>query len=256
MIPRPSLAATLAAALVCAVALPRDAHAQSKADVFAGKIPPVSGQLYRKAGRVEVTATGNLSLNDAFFTKYFGGVKAGYHFSEHLSAAVHGAGGIAVKTGSAVTCTATAGCSDASDAAMRQVPGRIRWLAGVEGAWSPVYGKLNVVSEKVAHFDLSVFAGPDLIAYDEVMFQGDSLALGSGDPKLATTIGGHAGIGVRVFFAEWLAARLEVKDYVYLAKVPENPADAARGTKNDLQHQIFAELGVSFFLPTRNRPLR
>jgi outer membrane beta-barrel protein len=255
MIPRPSLAAALVAALVCAAALPRDAHAQSKADVFAGKIPPVSGQLYRKAGRFEVTASGNLSLNDAFFTKYFGGVKAGYHFSEHLSAAVHGASGTAVKSGSAVTCTASGGCGDASDAAMRQVPGRIRWLAGLEGAWSPVYGKLNVLSERVAHFDLSVFAGPDVIAYDEVMFQADSLALG-GDPKVETTIGGHAGLGVRLFFAQWLAARLEVKDYVYIAKVPQNPADAARGTKNDLQHQLFAELGVSFFLPTRNRPLR
>lgn len=255
MIPRPSLAAALVA-LSCAAAFPRDAHAQSKADAFAGKIPPVSGQLYRKAGRLEVTATGNLSLNDAFFRKYFGGVKAGYHFSEHLSASVHGAGGIAQKGGSAVTCTATGGCVDASDAALHQVPGRIRWLAGVEAAWSPVYGKLNVLSEKVAHFDLSVFAGPDVIAYDEVMFQADALALGSGDPKVTTTIGGHAGLGVRLFFTQWLAARLEVKDYIYVAKVPENPADAARGTKNDLQHQIFAELGVSFFLPTRNRPIR
>ena len=55
---------------------PSAAAAQSKSDAFAGKIPPVSGQLYRKAGRFEVTATGNLSLNDAFFTKYFGGAEA------------------------------------------------------------------------------------------------------------------------------------------------------------------------------------
>ena len=84
--------------------------AQSKADAFAGKIPPVSGQLYRKAGRFELTAMGNLSLNDAFFTKYFGGAKVGYHFTEHLSAAVHGAGGLAVKSNSAVVCSATRGC--------------------------------------------------------------------------------------------------------------------------------------------------
>lgn len=251
---RPSTAALALAALACA-ALPGAAHGQSKADAFAGKIPPVSGQLYRKAGRFELTATGNLSLNDAFFNKYFGGLKAGYHFTEHFSLAAHAAGGTATKSGSAVVCTASAGCVSATDAMMRQVPGRIRWVAGAEAAWSPIYGKLNVLAQKVAHFDLSIMAGPDVIAYDEVMFEADALALG-GDPKVTTTFGGHAGLGVRIFFAQWLAARLELKDYVYVAKVPSNPADASRGRTNDLQNQLFAEIGLSFFLPTRNNPVR
>lgn len=249
---RPTAAALALAALACA-ALPGAVHAQSKADAFAGKIPPVSGQLYRKAGRLELTATGNLSLNDAFFNKYFGGLKAGYHFTEHLSAGVHASGGAATKSGSAVVCTASAGCSAATDAMMRQVPGRIRWIAGAELAWSPVYGKLNVLAQKVAHFDLSILAGPDVVAYDEVLFEGDALA---GDPKVSTTFGGHAGLGVRIFLAQWVAARFEVKDYVYVAKVPANPAEPSRGRTSDLQNQIFAEFGLSFFLPTGNRPVR
>lgn len=241
---RTSLAVTCAAFLGAVV--PFAAAAQSKADVFAGKIPPVSGQLYRKAGRVEVTATGNLSLNDAFFTKYFGGVKLGYHLSESLSAAVHAAGGAAVKSGSSVVCSASRGCVDANEEMLRQVPGRIRWLIGAEAAWSPVYGKLNVVSEQVAHFDVSVLAGPDLIAYDEVLAKDDALS----SPGIATTVGGHVGLGVRLFFTESIAARLEVKDYLYAVKVPN------AGAGNDLQNQLFAEIGISVFLPLRNRPLR
>jgi outer membrane beta-barrel protein len=240
---RTSLAAV--AALACA-ALPPDAAAQSKSDAFAGKIPPVSGQLYRKAGRFEVTATGNLSLNDAFFTKYFGGLKLGYHFSESFSAAVHGAAGAAVQSGSAVVCSASTGCAEANEVMLRQVPGRIRWLAGAEAAWAPVYGKLNVLSEQVAHFDLSVFAGPDLIAYDTVLAK----AAAASSPAIATSIGGHVGLGLRVFFTPSIAARLEVKDYVYAVKVPNV------GSGSDLQNQLFAELGLSFFLPTRNRALR
>jgi outer membrane beta-barrel protein len=245
MTPRTHLAAAVAAALSCA-ALPSAAAAQTKADAFAGKIPPVSGQLYRKAGRVEVTATGNLSLNDAFFTKYFGGVKLGYHFTESLSAAVHAAGGAAVQTGSAVTCSASKGCADADAEMLRQVPGRIRWIAGAEAAWAPVYGKLNVFSEQVAHFDLSVFAGPDLVAYDEVL----SSDAAAGSAGTATSVGGHLGVGVRLFFREWIAARLELKDYVYAVNVPNT------GSGSDLQNQIFAEIGVSFFLPARNRAIR
>ncbi len=240
---RTSLAAV--AALACA-ALPPAAAAQSKSDAFAGKIPPVSGQLYEKAHRFEVTATGNLSLNDAFFTKYFGGLKLGYHFTESLSAAVHAAGGAAVKSGSAVVCSASTGCADANEVMLRQVPGRIRWIAGAEAAWAPVYGKLNVMSEQVAHFDLSVFAGPDLIAYDTVLAKADAASA----PAMATSVGGHVGLGVRVFFTPSIAARLELKDYVYAVKVPNI------GSGSNLQNQLFAELGVSFFLPTRNRALR
>ncbi len=68
-----SRALALAAALV-SVGAAFPAAAQSKADAFAGKIPPISGQLYRKAGRFELTPTVNLSLNDAFYDKLFGGL--------------------------------------------------------------------------------------------------------------------------------------------------------------------------------------
>jgi outer membrane beta-barrel protein len=240
------------AALLAALAAPAPAAAQSKSDAFAGKIPPISGQLFRKAGRFELTASGNLSLNDAFFSKYFGGAKLGYHFTEWLSLSVHAAGGATAHTGSATVCTKDGGCVDVTDAMMFQVPGRMRWVAGGELAWSPIYGKLNVLSERVAHFDLSLLAGADVIAHDEVLGTraAAELEVGGGAPGTATTVGGHLGLGARLFLAEWLALRLEVKDYIYSVQVPNNRAGS------DLQNQIFTEVGLSFFLPFRNRALR
>jgi outer membrane beta-barrel protein len=238
--------------LLAAAALPGAARAQSKSDAFAGKIPPVSGQLYRKAGRLELAVTGNLSLNDAFFRKYFGGAKLAWHFTESASAAVYASGGWATRSGSAVVCTASAGCSDAGETQLRQVPGRIRRIVGLELGWSPVYGKLNVLSERVAHFDLSVLLGPDLVTHEEVLSRAaaDALALAGGEPATQNAFGGHVGLGARIFLAEWVAARLEVKDYLYVVKVPNN------GTGGDLQNQLFTELGFSFFLPPRNRAIR
>jgi outer membrane beta-barrel protein len=241
----------LALLVLVAALLPGGAAAQTKADAFAGKIPPVSGQLYRKAGRLELAATGNLSLNDAFFTKYFGGVKLGYHFTESFSGAVHGSAGAASQGGSTVVCSAAAGCRDASEAQLQQVPGRIRAIAGAELAWSPIYGKLNVLAEKVAHFDLSIIAGPDVIFHEEVLSREQVELLGaSASPATKTAIGGHVGLAARVFLREWMAARLEVKDYVYAVKVPN------AGSGSDVQNQLFTEIGVSFFFPTRNRPTR
>jgi outer membrane beta-barrel protein len=133
------------------------------------------------------------------------------------------------------------------------VPGRIRMIVGAEGAWTPVYGKLNVLAEQVAHFDLSILLGPDLVVHDKIVSQQEAaiLAANGETPASESSIGGHAGVAARLFLAEWLALRLEVKDYVYGVKVPNN---AAVGT--DVQNQLFAELGFSFFFPTRNRAVR
>jgi outer membrane beta-barrel protein len=236
-----SLTAALAALALAATASPAAAQS-TKGDAFAGKIPPVSGQLYQKAGRFELTPTANISLNDAFYTKYFGGAKATYHFTEHWAAGIQGAGGATVQTSSAVVCSPTKGCNNADATAMRQVPGRIRWMLGAEGAWSPVYGKLNVFSEQAAHVDLSILAGPDLIAYDEVLSKADA-ALRA--PGVSTSVGGHVGLGMRLFVSRSFAVRLEVKDYIYAVNVP----NGAIGS--DVQNQLFAEIGVSYFLPGR-----
>ena len=241
-----SLALALAAA-------PRPAAAQSsKADAFAGKIPPVSGQLFRKAGRLELTASGDLSLNDAFFTKYFGGLEAGYHLTESLALSLRASGGLATRSGSAVVCAASSGCTSATETMLRQVPGRIRGVAALGLAWSPVYGKLNVLAEKVAHFDLAVLAGADLVARDEVLSKTDAelLAVDGGSPKLETSYGFHVGLGAHLFVSEFMAVRLQIKDLVYFVKVPNN------GPGKDWQNQLFTELGLSFFFPTHNRAQR
>jgi outer membrane beta-barrel protein len=234
------------------LALPALAAAQSKSDAFAGKIPPVSGQLFRTAGRLELTLGGALSINDAFFTKYFGSAKLTYHLGEFWSIGAHAAGGAAVQTNSAVLCSSSTGCNDAGDRQLWQVPGHINAIVGLEGAWTPVYGKLNVLAEGVGHFDLSILAGPDFIFYDEVLSRDDAAKLeaSGGTPGTASTLGGHFGLGARLFLAQWCALRFEAKDYVYAVEVPNN------GSEKDVQNQIFTELGFSFFFPTANRPVR
>ncbi|HTN52760.1 MAG TPA: outer membrane beta-barrel domain-containing protein [Anaeromyxobacter sp.] len=246
----------LAGAALTALALaatPAPARGQSKGDAFAGRIPPVSSYLYRKAGRFEVTLSGNLSLNDAFVSKYFGGVKVGYHLTEFFSVSGQVQAGTTSRTGSAQVCRSNQGCSPASPDQLWQVPGHLDLVAGVEAAWSPVYGKLNIASEKVVHFDLSLLGGVDWISYQEVVSsaQAADLVAAGQTPGNKGTIGGHVGLGVRLFFTEAIAARLELKDYIYAVAVPN--WQEGGGARKDVQNQLFAELGVSVFFPFQNR---
>lgn len=242
---RHALAALALAAVVAAAFAPRAASA-SKADAFEGKIQPVSGQLYRKAGRLELTLGGDRSLNDAFFVKYFGDVKLGYHFNEALSLSAHAAFGGTTPTSSTTVCPTGQGCRDATEAELRQVPGRVRSILGAEVAWAPIYGKLNTFSEKVAHIDLALLGGVDWISHDEVL---DATAAAAGAPKAVSTVGFHVGLGARVFLSETFAVRIDLKDYVYGVRVPNG--DPPNGI--DMQNQLFAEVGVSVFFPFSNR---
>jgi outer membrane beta-barrel protein len=227
----------MAIAAALALAAP-GAGRGSEADAFENKVPPISGQLYMKAGRFELTPTLNLSVNDPFFAKYFGGLKLDYHLTESWSVGVTGAAGASSPTGSASICQANQGCAKPTDAQLYQVPGRIRSMAGAEVAWSPVYGKLNVLSEVPVHFDLSIMAGPDWISFDEVLSAVD--AGSNKTPGKVSAIGGHLGLGMRLFLSRLMALRLEVKDYVY-------KADIGNLGKSQLQSQLFVEMGLSFF---------
>jgi outer membrane beta-barrel protein len=224
--------------LVALLAAPRGAAAAAPADAFGGRIPPVSGRLYSKAGKLELTPVANVSVNDAFFSKYLFGAKVGWHLSESLALSGSFTTGVASATGSTTVCTANEGCRPAAPAQLYQVPGFIRSIGAAEVAFSPVYGKLNVFAQRVVHFDLSLLAGADWIRHREVLSAVEANA--GRAPGTRSAIGGHLGVGARAFFLRFMALRLEVKDVVYSVPV--------RG-ESKLQHQLLTELGVSFFLP-------
>jgi outer membrane beta-barrel protein len=229
------------AALLAALASVAPARA-SEADAFENKIPPISGQLYPKSGRIELTAGGSLSVNDPFYTKTFGSLKLTYHLSEFLSAGVHAAGGPVSVTGSTTICPANQGCRPADSVQLRQVPGKIQWLAGVDLAFAPVYGKLNLLAEMPVHFDLALILGPDYVTYQKAV---DAQAAHA-EPGNTSSLGAHVGLGMRFFLTSFLGLRFEVRDYFYRAEI------GLLG-KTQLQQQLFVDLGVSFFFPTSVR---
>ena len=238
--------ALLAALLLLAALRPTPARAGNKADAFEGKIQPISGQLYLKAGRLELTPLVLLSVNDAFFNKYFGGLRATYHLGETWSVGGSFSGGTTTRTGSATVCPAGQGCHPASAAELYQVPGKLLWVAALEGSWSPIYGKLNVLAERVAHFDMSLVLGVDLVGHEQVLSSDEAIRLGL-TPASKVALGGHVGLGARFFLSDAVALRLEFRDLLYQVTVP-NRAGSGQGAA-DLQNQLFTELGVSVFFP-------
>jgi outer membrane beta-barrel protein len=224
-------------ALAALAAAPAPARG-SEADAFEGKVAPVSGQLYRKAGRVELGPTVGLSLNDAFFSKVLVGGGLAWHPLEWLFVGGSYAAAFSSTTGSTQVCPVNQACRPATASELDAVPGEVKARVAAEVGFAPVYAKVAVLAETVAHFDLAFVVGGDRITYREVVSMPGQAA------RDAKAFGAHAGLGARIFLAEWGALRVEVKDVLY--RVP------VQGEQR-LQQQLVLDIGISVFLPPGNR---
>jgi outer membrane beta-barrel protein len=205
------------------------------------RIKPVSGNLFLKAGRFEISPAASVSVRDAFFTKFGFGGSLTYHFTETLAFGARGAYAIDTIAGSAQICTVNAAdrtrtCRPPTYAELDGVaPGQITLLGAADLQWAPIYGKLSVLAEQFLHFDIYAIAGGAAILYRGPPDSGTTT------PVVRFSPGLNVGAGMRFFLNRWLTVRGELRDMVYAERIV--------GDKSSLRNQLMFELGISIFIP-------
>jgi outer membrane beta-barrel protein len=211
------------------------------------RIPPVSGHLFLKKHRFEISPAIATSLKDAFYTKYVFGLSAAYHIDEAF--AINARFGYSVPTvsGAAQICVPAGvpgvapGCSQPSmDTLQGVAPGAITLLGGADLEWAPLYGKIALVSETFAHFDIYGILGASAVQYTGPRAAGQTTG---GTPTF--TGGANVGVGMRFFLNHWLAIRAELRDLIYAENV-----NVPTPNQTSVRNQLFFELGFSMFIPT------
>ena len=224
-------------ALCALVFLPSLATAQSvrkgkRGDELEDRIPAVSGPLFLKAGRHELSPLLSLSLADAFRQKLAGGLAYTYHVQEAFALSARGAYTLLDRDAGAVqVCPTQDSCSGPGDAALDGLPGNLTLLATLSGEVSPLYGKLNIIAEKVLHFDVFGSVGVGVVGYKSA---------GGGDAAIGLAF--PLAVGQRFFIGRWFALRLEFSDLLY--------TQVDSGGDRHLRGQVSFTLGFSFFFPT------
>jgi outer membrane beta-barrel protein len=234
----PTLLALLAALALPASALGAQPSAQEPENEgqkavpidLEDKMPPVSGRLFLKNGRFEISPTLSASLADAFFQKYSGGLKLNYHLVESISVGLFATYSLNTPSSVVSVCKPDGSCKGPELAELTDVPGKLGMMAGVDVAWAPMYGKFSLFAEKVLHFDLAFVGGLSAVQY-QVPGGANAFA-----------IGGHFGVGQRYFITPNLTLRVELRDYVYNAQTVK-----LGNSSSKLQNQIMFELGLSYF---------
>ena len=135
-----------------------------------------------------------------------------------------------------------------------------QWNANANITYVPAYGKFAGFGDFIFHYDFFVLAGGGAISTRPLAVIDPDNRTFSFQPKPDI----HLGAGLRIFFNRWLAAVLEVSDYIYPEQL-ENPTIAlgldSTGKPNAQNsttwlapgsywtNNVQAQLGLSIFLP-------
>jgi outer membrane beta-barrel protein len=206
------------------------------------RIPPVTGHTFLMAKRFELAPTFSFSFRDAFWTKYVLGATATYHFTETLGAVLRGGYAIKKVSGAAEICPPGESCRKPTKEELDgKGPGQINLLGSLDVEWAPLYGKISLLAEGFAHFNLYLVAGPMVVQYQAPK---DGGLPGS---EAAWAVGGEVGLGMRFIFNRWMALRFELRDGIYREKT--TGATQTAGAKYQIRNQLFFDIGLSFFFP-------
>jgi len=258
-----SLLTTLATLLVAAVLVPDFARAD---DVVERVV--VRNRKYTTWKKFEVTPTIGFSLTNRFLSHTNFQLGLAYNFSETL--ALEGRGGFNMGSLTDVGEQARDGIlgrySSGPTATISDIPDMwsMEWQALLMPRWTPIYGKLNLVTELPIHFQAYLTAGGgaaglkrESIAYCQA---GGNAVGDCADGLLAeekTSWLGAFGGGMRFFVSDMVLLRLELLDFIHpdeyrtdfvletvAAEQPGSDPQAGR-VETGLTHVLMFNLGAS-----------
>jgi len=127
-----------------------------------------------------------------------------------------------------------------------------RWNANLNFTYTPIIGKFSGFGDFIFQYDAYVVGGVGVISTRPIpVIDPDNRAF-----NWTTNIAFNAGLGLHIFFNRWLAATLEVRDYVFNDKLEntnivvgseQNPSTWYGETQ--LTNNVQAQLGIALFFP-------
>ncbi len=140
------------------------------------------------------------------------------------------------------------------------------WNAALNLTYVPAYGKFAGFGDFIFQYDAYIVAGGGMISTKPIPVFDPDYRNFSYKSKPA----GNIGIGLRIFFYRWMAAILELRDYIYQEELEniysgdDTGGANCNGTVPGLSHAdqrywicqkkltnaVQAQVGLSFFLPT------
>jgi outer membrane beta-barrel protein len=224
------------------------------------EIYAVQQQYVLKGGRVEIQPYFSITLNDQFVSHNAPGLSLNYYITQVLAVGLNGNWYDGLNADSDFNFQNRRAARIAVPLNDYQFSGDLNFT------YVPMYGKFAGFGDFIFHYDAFIDGGLGILrSKPEAVIDPDNRKF-----DWNNDLNFDVGIGLRIFFNRWLAAVLEVRDYMYVEKIesisvangapvtdpksplygnsPLNPATwyGPDQFTNNVQMQV----GLSFFLPT------
>jgi outer membrane beta-barrel protein len=227
--------------------------------------PAVENRFFLKEGRFEISPLFGYVPNNPFARRYMAGGILGYHFGEAFSAQAevlyspdNGENDLkplvevlldrAANSGPGTTPTGTGVPTE-----FQQPLDKAILTAAFGPAWSPFYGKINLVGETVLSFDFYVFGGVGMVSkvnyiatYDENQTDGNFVELTDKGNEVKVSF--YAGIGQNYFVNQFMAVKIDIRGMFYVDNAPQYDPNVPE-TGSRLYNNVIASAGLAFFFP-------
>ncbi len=224
----------------------------------------VMNRFFLKSDRFEITPSLGYVPNNPFVKRYVGGVMFAYHFSEELAAeaTVMYAPDLGEEDLKELTHTLVQIANDDESSGEFQQPlDKMILGATFNVRWAPVYGKLNLIGERVLNFDFYGTAGLGLLSSEQYFAKFDDNAPEGTDPITVQDVGSVAhpnvnvGLGFNFFLSSSVALKLDGRSYLYIDKKPQYNVEVAVD-ESRLYNTFVATLGLAFYFPNMGERLQ
>ncbi len=198
------------------------------------RVKSVQRKLYVKRGRFELAPSIVINVNDPYYTKFGGALRAAFHLADNLAIAAR------------FTLMQTLPTDDVR-VAKKNLQAKIfysvpYWSTMADVEWSPFYGKVSFLNS-ILHLDAYVVGGGGVV-YTET--SGARNEDGTPDPSRT---------GVKPAFDLGLGMRFVAKDFlaVNIALVNTTYVDVPTGSSKAVtQNLMMLQAGVSIFFPFKS----
>ncbi len=278
-------------ALAMLAALPGEAQADQGRNPLAGQ-PAIRHREEMRKLRFEVTPEFLISLNQPFLIGVGGGLNLQFHINDWLgiAASFHYTGAVnAPLEGSVETALPntyptdpadpSSGLKQPSKAQFREHLIAPNFLGALYATLTPIGGKFALFNSVFANYDFYGMAGiglanltnpngcPSPVKATECQpfkMTGNDVNIQSPDVFTGLRFAGMLGIGMHIYFNQWIGLQLEVRDYLYKAnpggfdvsttdrgpsQVKGDKSPALTGDDEYITSNLYFGLGLTFMLP-------
>ena len=222
-------------------------------------LPTIQNRFFVKKGRIEIAPLFGYVPNNPFAKRFVGAIGVSYFFNEQIAVQAFVSYspdlGESDLKGLTITLVEISHEGSGTEGDFQQPLDKVTLHFSAVAAWTPFYGKINLIGETVVNFDWYLIGGVGMNAktdyfakYDTEATDEDKNAVMLEKRQNSVVVGPVLGTGFNFYVSQTVCIKLDARFNLYIDDKPQYDENVDV-TEKRLYSNFVAGAGVGFFFP-------